>query len=96
MATVTIENAKVARIIEGYGFKATEDFKLQSGETAQRWFTVWTKEQVKEGDVLLIEGDLSVKIEEYTNRDNEAKTSAAIHINNALVMKPSSEESAPF
>tara|TARA_R110000782_G_scaffold149344_1_gene241997 strand:+ start:569 stop:856 length:288 start_codon:yes stop_codon:yes gene_type:complete len=95
MAIVTIENATVARIIEGYGFKATEDFKLQSGEYGKRWFTVWTKAAVKEGDVVSLEGELSVKIEEYTNRDNEAKTSAAIHLNNALVSNPNAED-APF
>ena len=95
MATVTIENAVVERIIEGYGFKASESFKLKNGETAKRWFTVWTKEQAKEGDLLIIEGDLSVKLEEYTDKQNQPKTSAAIHVNNALVMKSNSED-APF
>jgi|TARA_R110000772_G_scaffold261079_1_gene379365 hypothetical protein len=94
MATVTIENAVVARIIEGYGFKATEEFKLKSGETAKRWYTVWTKEQVSEGDVLVIEGELGVKLEEYTSKDNQPKTSVGVHVNNALIMK--SEVDAPF
>jgi hypothetical protein len=95
MAVVTIANATVARIIEGYGFKATEEIKLQSGEYGKRWFTVWTKAAAKEGDVVSVEGELSVKLEEYTNRDNEAKTSAAIHINNALVSNANAED-APF
>ena len=96
MATVTIENATVARIIEGYGFKATEEFTLKSGETAKRWYTVWTKEQVKEGDKLTIEGNLSVKLEEYTGKDNQPKTSVGVHVNNALVMASDTFEDAPF
>jgi len=86
MATVTIENAEVFKLITGYGFKAIERFKLRSGEEGKRYYTVWTKEAVKEGDIVTIEGDLSVKIEEYTGKDNQPKTAAAVHVNNALVM----------
>ena len=86
MATVTIENAEVFKIITGYGFKAVEKFKLKSGDEGKRYYTVWTKESVSEGDIVTIEGDLSVKIEEYTGKDNQPKTSAAVHVNNALIM----------
>jgi hypothetical protein len=86
MATVTIENAQVFKLIDGYGFKAVEKFKLRSGEEAKRYFTIWTKEKVAEGDIVTIEGDLSVKIEEYTGKDNQPKTSAAVHVNNALIV----------
>ena len=92
MATVTIENAQVFKIIEGYGFKAVEKFQLRSGEEAKRYFTIWTKEKVSEGDIVTIEGELSVKVEEYTGKDNQPKTSAAVHVNNALIM----QENAPF
>jgi hypothetical protein len=86
MATVTIENAQVFKLIDGYGFKAVEKFKLRSGEEGKRYFTIWTKEKVAEGDIVTIEGDLSVKIEEYTGKDNQPKTSAAVHVNNALII----------
>jgi hypothetical protein len=86
MATVTIENAEVFKIIDGYGFKAVEKFRLRSGEEGKRYYTVWTKEAVKQGDILTIEGELSVKVEEYTGKDNQPKTSAAVHVNNALIM----------
>ena len=92
MATVTIENAQVFKLIDGYGFKAVEKFKLRSGEEGKRYFTIWTKEKVAEGDIVTIEGDLSVKIEEYTGKDNQPKTSAAVHVNNALIMTAN----APF
>jgi hypothetical protein len=85
MATIRIDNAKVFKLIPGYGFKAVEEFQLKSGETAKRYFTVWTKETAAEGDIVSIEGDLSVKIEEYTGKDNKPKTSAAVHVNNAIL-----------
>lgn len=85
MAKVTIENAKVFKLIPGYGFKAVEEFTLRSGESAKRFYTVWTKETAVEGDIVSIEGDLSVKVEEYTGKDNLPKTSAAVHVNNAVI-----------
>jgi len=91
MATATIENARVERLIPGYGFKATETTMVK-GEERKTWFTVWTKETVAEGDILTIEGELSVKLESFTGRDNQPKQTAAIHLNNALVMKAD----APF
>jgi hypothetical protein len=93
MATVTIENAKVERLIAGYGFKASES-TLVKGEERKTWFTVWTKEAVTEGQVVTIEGDLSVKIEEFTGRDGSPKQTAAIHVNNALLLTQDVE--APF
>lgn len=92
MATIEIQNAKVERLIVGYGFKASET-TLVKGEERKTWFTVWTKETVKEGDVIDISGELSVKLEEFTGRDNMPKKVAAIHINNAMVM---TSQDAPF
>lgn len=91
MATINIEGATVERIIQGYGFKASET-SIVKGEEKKTWFTVWTKETVKEGEVLTIEGELSVKLEEFTGRDNQPRKSAAIHVNNAMIMR----EDAPF
>lgn len=92
MASITIESAEVARIIEGFGFKATET-TLFKGEERKTWYTVWTKAQVREGDIVSITGELGVKIEEFTGRDNTPKKVAAIHINNAVVQAGSE---APF
>ena len=91
MATVNIENAKVEKIITGYGFRASQTTVVK-GEERKTYYTVWTKEPVTEGDTLTIEGELSVKLEEFTGRDNQPKKVAAIHVNNALVMK----EDLPF
>tara|TARA_R110002110_G_scaffold388560_1_gene600710 strand:- start:461 stop:754 length:294 start_codon:yes stop_codon:yes gene_type:complete len=97
MATVTIENAAVARIIEGYGFAAVEEKRIFSGETIKLYYTVWTKDQVSVGEVYTIEGDLQVKLDEYTGKDNQLKISAATHVNNAMLLKIGADESdAPF
>ena len=85
MAKIQIETAEVFKIIEGYGFRAVEKFKLRNGEDAKRYYTVWTDQKVQEGDVVSVEGDLSVKVEEYTGKDNQPKTSAAVHVNNARI-----------
>lgn len=91
MAKVIIENAEVFKIIPSHGFRAVEKFKLRNGEEGKRYFTVWTQESVTEGDIVTIEGDLSVKLEEFTGRDNQPKTTAAVHVNNARV-----KSDAPF
>lgn len=93
MATINIENAIVERLIPGYGFRASET-KLVKGEEKKTYFTCWTKEAVKEGEVLTIEGELSVKLEEFTGRDNQPRKSAAIHVNNAMILREDIE--APF
>jgi hypothetical protein len=49
--------------------------------------TVWTKEQVREGETLEVSGDLSVKIESFTGRDNVPKQVAAININNPTITR---------
>lgn len=85
MAKVTIENAEVFKIIDGYGFRAVEKFTLRSGDEGKRYYTVWTDQTVNEGDVVSISGDLTVKVEEFTGRDNQPKTTAAVHVNNARV-----------
>lgn len=90
MATITIENAKVEKIITGYGFRASE-IKVIKGEEKKSWYTVWTKDAVQEGDIVTIEGELSVKLEDFTGRDNVPRKTAAVHVNNALVMSE-----APF
>jgi hypothetical protein len=91
MAKATITGATVERIIVGYGFKASES-SVVKGEERKTWFTVWTDATVAEGDIVDIEGDLGVKLESFTGRDNQPKQAAAIHINNAKVSK----EEAPF
>jgi hypothetical protein len=95
MATITIDNAKVEKIITGYGFRASET-QIVKGDERKTYFTVWTKEPVTEGQYLTIEGDLSVKMESFTGRDNQPKQVAAIHVNNAQIMSADLSADLPF
>jgi hypothetical protein len=78
---------EVTRIIDGYGFKGVEKKKTKDGKDINVWVTVWTKEQVREGETLEVSGDLSVKIESFTGRDNQPKQVAAININNPTLQR---------
>jgi hypothetical protein len=84
MAVVKV-TGEVARIIEGYGFKLVETTKGRDGQEKKTWITVWSKQPVRQGDIVEVKGDLSTKLEEYTGKDNIPRTSAAIHVNNAEV-----------
>jgi hypothetical protein len=85
MAKVEIQNAVVTRIIPNYGFKAVCEIPSKTGESRKETYTVWTQEKVAEGAQVDISGLLSVKVEEFTNREGKLVRYAAIHINNARV-----------
>jgi len=94
MAKVMIEAALVERIIEGYGFVASEGFKTQAGEAAKAYYTVWAKDKVTVGDTVSVEGDLTVKLSEYPNKVTGQLTNRAeANINNAKLMH---SNDAPF
>lgn len=87
MATIEIENAKVTRIIEGYGFEVSEEIKLRSGDKINAYYTVWNKEaQVAIGDIVTVQGLYSAKVDEYTGKDNTPRTKVSVSVNNAEVM----------
>ena len=90
MAKVTVE-LEVNRIIEGYGFKGVEKVTIK-GEERKIYYTCWTNDTVREGELVSVQGLLGVKLEEFTGRDGKPKQIAAIHINNAKVQKAD----APF
>ena len=90
MAKVTVE-LEVSRIIDGYGFKGVEKVTIK-GEERKIYYTCWTQDKVREGELVEVQGLLGVKLEEFTGRDNKPKQIAAIHINNAKVQKAD----APF
>lgn len=93
MATITIENAEVVRIIPKYGFTVVEKVQLRNGDDIDKYYTVWTKETAEVGERVTVEGELGVKLDEYTDRNNETKQKIAVNVNNALIMK---ETTAPF
>lgn len=93
MAMVKIKGAEVARLIPGYGFKAKAEVPMRNGDMRTEWYTVWSDASVAEGATVDIVGNLGVKLEEFTGRDNVPKTAAAIHVNDAKV---TASAGAPF
>ena len=91
MAIITAKG-EVARLIPGYGFKLVETTTFK-GEERKTWITVWTDAQVREGDKVIVKGQLSTKLETYTGRDNQPKTGVAINVNDAQVKQ---DEDLPF
>jgi ribosome maturation factor RimP len=86
MATINIENGKVSRIIEGYGFELTE-IRMVKGEEYKSYYTIWNKEaKVNIGDIVTVEGDYSAKVDSYTDKTNTPRTKVSVSVNNAEVM----------
>lgn len=86
MATINIENGKVVRVIDGYGFEIVES-RLVKGEEYKSYFTVWNKEaKVQVGDIVTVEGDYSAKVDSYTDKTNTPRTKVSVSVNNAEVM----------
>lgn len=94
MATIEIENAKVVRVIPGYGFEVVES-RLVKGEEYKSYYTVWNKSvKVAVGDVVTVSGDYSAKVDSYTGKDNVPRNKVSVSVNNAEVM--TSGEDLPF
>ena len=86
MATINIENGKVSRIIEGYGFEVTE-IRTVKGEEYKSYYTVWNRDvKVEVGDIVTVEGDYSAKVDSYTDKTNTPRTKVSVSVNNAEVM----------
>jgi hypothetical protein len=86
MATLTIENGKVSRLIPGYGFEVTE-IRTVKGEEYKSYYTVWNKDvKVQVGDIVTVEGDYSAKVDSYTDKTNTPRTKVSVSVNNAEVM----------
>jgi hypothetical protein len=86
MASINIENGKVSRIIEGYGFEVTE-VRMVKGEEYKSYYTVWNKDvKVSIGDIVTVEGDYSAKVDSYTDKTNTPRTKVSVSVNNAEVM----------
>jgi hypothetical protein len=94
LATIEIENAKVVRVIPGYGFEVVES-RLVKGEEYKSYYTVWNKSvKVAVGDVVTVSGDYSAKVDSYTGKDNVPRNKVSVSVNNAEVM--TSGEDLPF
>lgn len=90
MAQIKISNATVAWT-NAKGFTAKAKVKIM-GEERDEYYKVWTDQPVTEGDIVEIIGDVSARLEEYTDkRTNEKKQGAQLHVNNPII-----KSDAPF
>ncbi len=88
MAQVKISNATVA-YVNSKGFTAKAQVKVL-GELRDEYYKVWTDEKFKEGDVVEIVGDLSVRLENYKDkRTGQEKQGVGIHVNNPIIKSDS-------
>jgi hypothetical protein len=86
MATITIEDATVTRIIQGYGFEVKETVTTFSGEKIDVYYTIWNKEErVAVGDRVKAQGNHVLKTETFTGSDNIPKTKTKVNVNDAQV-----------
>lgn len=87
MAEVIVNDAEVVREINGYGFVVCETRRDRNGEDRKAYFTVWTDEKLEVGEKVSVRGALSVKVDEYTNRNGEVKRVAQSSINFPKIKK---------
>jgi len=85
MAKVIIESAEVTRNLAGKGFWAEVAKQTRNGDILPEKWTVWTNEQVAVGDVVRIEGELTIKQEKWTKDTGEEVPYARGHVNNPQI-----------
>lgn len=105
MAIVKIKEATVDRLITDKGFAASTSYTDRNGELKKEKYTVWGENSgLQVGDLLNIEGILSVRVEEFEG-DNGTVRYAALHVNLPKIEKVNQDgplktidefESSPF
>lgn len=105
MAIVKINEATVDRLITDKGFAASTSYTDRNGEQRKEKFTIWGENSgLQVGDLLNIEGILSVRVEEFEG-DNGTVRYAALHVNLPKIEKVNQDgplktidefESSPF
>jgi hypothetical protein len=86
LAKVIIENATVENLLGQKGYTVSVSSKDAAGSEKKIYYKIWSSETQLQGAKLdKITGDLSVRLEEYTDKNGQPKSVAAIHVNNPLI-----------
>mgnify|MGYP006921312575 CR=1 FL=1 len=87
MASIKVKGTITRVFYEGKGIELTEAYTTKAGETINKRYTVWLKTPTTfdVGDELTVEGLYSAEIDNWTNKDGEAKQSIKVSINNPQV-----------
>jgi hypothetical protein len=110
MASIKVKGTISRVFYEGKGIELTEAYTTKGGETINKRYTVWLKTPTTwdVGEELQVEGLYSAEIDNWTNKEGEAKQSIKVSINNPYItpsdpaqvvkalFEPTHSEPAPF
>jgi hypothetical protein len=110
MASIKVRGTISRVFYEGKGLEVVEAYETKSGETINKRYTVWLKQPttLEPGDTVQVEGLYSSEIDNWTNKEGEAKQSIKVSINNPQVVpaepvsiikgifEPTHSEPSPF
>jgi hypothetical protein len=87
MASIKVKGTISRVFYEGKGIELTEAYTTKAGETINKRYTVWLKAPTTYdiGDELQVEGLYSSEIDNWTNKEGEAKQSIKVSINNPYI-----------
>jgi hypothetical protein len=87
MASIKVKGTISRVFYEGKGIELTEAYTTKAGETINKRYTVWLKTPTTFdiGDELQVEGLYSSDIDNWTNKEGEAKQSIKVSINNPYI-----------
>lgn len=87
MAIIKVKGAITRVFYEGKGIEVTESYETKTGDTINKRYTVWLKQPttLEAGDTVQVEGLYSSEIDNWTNKEGEAKQSIKVSINNPNV-----------
>jgi hypothetical protein len=87
MASIKVKGTVSRVFYEGKGLEVSEQFQTKAGESITKRYTVWLKQAgtYDVGDEVLVEGLYSAEIDNWTNKDGDAKQSIKVSINNPNV-----------
>ncbi len=88
MAVIEVKGTISRIFYENKGLEVTESFDTKTGDTINKRYTVWLKQptNLSVGDGVSVKGLYSSEIDNWTNKDGEAKQSIKVSINNPQVI----------
>jgi hypothetical protein len=87
MASIKVKGTISRVFYEGKGIELTEAYTTKAGETINKRYTVWLKTPTTFdiGQEIQVEGLYSSEIDNWTNKEGEAKQSIKVSINNPYI-----------
>lgn len=85
MARVTVENAEVVKHLGAKGYVIQVEYMTRNNEQRKESWTVWG-DQPNLGDIVTVTGNITIKLDEWTNSEGQTRQTARGHINNPNVV----------